>query len=130
MLSDSSIRYLLAIYELSDGGSAVRSVDIANSLRVSRASVVKCLKKLAGEGLIYKEYYGNVQLTATGVRESNRLYTEYTLLYAFFSRCLGVAAECAKQDAAAALCSFTGESKEYLIQQALGLSEQGVPVRQ
>lgn len=119
MLSSSSIRYLLAIYALSDGGAAVRSVDIARFLTVSRASVVKSLKKLLAEGLIHKEYYGNVQLSPLGIRESNRLYTEYTILYSYLSQCLGLADAEARHDAVAALCHFSVQGKELLIQRAL-----------
>lgn len=119
MLSSSSTRYLLAIYELSDGGAAVRSVDIANLLQVTRASVVKSIKKLVEEEFVRKEYYGNIQLTPLGVRESNRIYTEYSLLLAFFSRCLALPPEKARADAVSALCHFSPEGKEALIQRAL-----------
>ena len=120
MLSSSSIRYLLAIYELSDGGGAVRSVDIANLLQVTRASVVKSLKKLREDGVIQKEYYGNVQLTPAGVREANRIYTEYTLLFAYFSECLELPKSIAREDAVCALCHFSDDAKEALIQYVLG----------
>lgn len=119
MLSSSSTRYLLAIYELSNGGAAVRSVDIANLLQVSRASVVKCLKKLVEEGLIQKEYYGNVQFMPLGVREANRIYTEYTLLFTYFSQGLRLSTASARNDAIAALCYFSEEGKEVLMQRAL-----------
>lgn len=119
MRSACAARYLLAIYELSDGGAAVRSVDIARRLRVSRASVVKSLKLLAEAGMVQKEYYGNVQLTALGVRESNRIYTEYTLLCAFFHDYLHISSEAAGKDAAACLCALTGEGKERMIELAL-----------
>lgn len=119
MLSSSSTRYLLAIYQLSDGGAAVRSVDIANMLQVSRASVVKSLKKLVEEDLIRKEYYGNIQLTPLGVRESNRIYTEFTLLFAYFSQCLALPDDYARNDAVSALCHFTNEGKEALMQSVL-----------
>lgn len=118
-LSASSLRYLLAIYELSDGGAAVRSVDIAKTLCVTRASVVKSLKKLASEGFIHKEYYGNVQLTPLGVREANRVFTEYTLLFAYFTQSLGVCPECGREDALSALSFLTKETKESLIRKAL-----------
>lgn len=84
MLSRSAFRYLLSIYQLSNGGSAVRSVDIAKKLSVSRASVVKMLKNLSCEGLIIKEYYGSVRLTSLGVKQANQIYTAYTLLHTFF----------------------------------------------
>lgn len=118
MLSPASIRYLLAVYELSDGG-AVRSVDIANALKVSRASVVKCLKRLAGEGMIRKEHYGAVQLTPEGVRESNRIFTEYTLLYAFFLQRLGVPPGCARRDAVSRSAPSPRKAGEQLIRRVL-----------
>lgn len=119
MLSHASIRYLLAIYELSDGGSAVRSVDIASLLHVSRASVVKSLKKLIEEGLILKERYGNIQLTPLGIRQSNRIFTEYTLLFTYFSQCLALPSNPARNDAISALCFFSDLGKEALMQRAL-----------
>lgn len=122
MLSSAATRYLLAIYELSDNGMAVRSVDIANMLKVSRASVVKSLKRLVQEGLVNKEHYGNVQLTPTGVREANRIYTEYTLLHAFFTHCLQVGPS-AQADAVSCLCGLSGESKNRLIELALRQAE-------
>lgn len=73
MLSGSSIRYLLAIYQLSDGGAAVRSVDLANLLGITRASVVKNLKKLTDNGLVCKKHYGSIRLTAPGIQETNRV---------------------------------------------------------
>ena len=60
-LTPSATRYLLAIYQLSDGGHAVRSVDVAQERPVARASVVKMLHRLVADGLIQKEYYGNIQ---------------------------------------------------------------------
>lgn len=74
MLSGSSIRYLLAIYQLSDGGAAVRSVDLANLLGITRASVVKNLKKLTDNGLVCKKHYGSIRLTAPGIQETNRVF--------------------------------------------------------
>ena len=119
MLSNASVRYLLTIYQLSDGGMAVRSVDIANALGVSRASVVKCLKRLSGEGFIQKEYYGNVQLTPLGTKESNRLFTEFTLIQAFLRQFLHLSEQQAKKDAAACLCALSQESKEKMMALAL-----------
>ena len=119
MLSPCATKYLLAIYELSDGGAAVRSVDIANALGVTRASVVKCLKILIGEGLVHKEYYGNVMFTPLGAREASGIYTEYTLLYAYFYDCLHTNSETARRDAVAALCFLTPESREKLSDLAL-----------
>ena len=88
MCLNALARYLLAVYQLSADGAAVRSVEIANALGVSRASVVKSLKKLAEGGFVQKEYYGSVHLTPQGLREAGRLHREYTLLSSYFTSCL------------------------------------------
>ena len=89
-LSSAAMRYLLVIYELSDGGKPVRSVDIARALEVSPASVVHMMGVLAGEGLVLKRHYGQVQLTAEGIRASNQLYTKCTILESFLLQELDV----------------------------------------
>ena len=82
-ISQAAIRYLLTIYELSDDGAAVRSVDISRRLEVTPASVVHMLGVLSAEGLAEKRYYGKVRLTERGIREANRLYTACALLKAY-----------------------------------------------
>ena len=77
MLSDCAMRYLLAIYALSRGQHALRSVQIARELEVSRASVAKMLKVLGQEGLVAKEYYSNVCLTPKGVQIAGALHAQY-----------------------------------------------------
>ena len=119
MLCGAAIRYLLVIYQLSGEGAAVRSVDIANRLQVSRASVVKTLKRLTQTGMIYKEHYGRVQLTPLGLQEAARMDAEYTLLRTFFSGCLQVG-EPAKADALHCLCGLSDESRRRLIELATG----------
>ena len=122
-LTPSATRYLLAIYQLSDGGHAVRSVDVAQELSVARASVVKMLHRLVADGLIQKEYYGNIQLTPAGIREANRIYTLFAILEPFFSNSLQVSEESAKQDAISCLCFLSEESLEQLT--LLSLPEEG-----
>ncbi len=122
-LTPSATRYLLAIYQLSDGGHAVRSVDVAQELSVARASVVKMLHRLVADGFIQKEYYGNIQLTPAGIREANRIYTLFAILEHFFSNSLQVSEESAKQDAISCLCFLSEESLEQLT--LLSLPEEG-----
>ena len=50
--SNAALRYLVAVYELSDGGSAVRSVDIARMMEVSPASVVHMMGVLSQGGFV------------------------------------------------------------------------------
>ena len=70
-LTPSATRYLLAIYQLSDGGHCPFGGRGAGALS-GPASVVKMLHRLVADGLIQKEYYGNIQLTPAGIREANR----------------------------------------------------------
>ena len=65
-ISQAAIRYLLTIYELSDDGAAVRSVDISRRLEVPPASVVHMLGVLSAEGLAEKRYYGCLLYTSCG----------------------------------------------------------------
>ena len=118
-LSPAVTRYLLTIYQLSGDGSAVRSVDVAAALGVARASVSKLLHSLAERGLILKEYYGNIRLTAPGIRQANELCTKVLLLENFFQRRLGLESALAHQDAVASLCFLSVQSTEKLAQLVL-----------
>lgn len=115
MLTASGTRYLLAIYELSEGGKPVRSVDIATSLKVTRASVVKMLKLLSSGGFIIKPHYGDVLLTELGRRHAEGIYKQYRLLQVFFEKNLLVKADCAKSDALTCLCALSDQGKDWLI---------------
>lgn len=118
-MSSAAMRYLLAIYELSNEGGPVRSVDIARMLEVSPASVVHMLGVLAGEGLASKRHYGRVQLTGAGIRAANQLYTKCMLLETFLLEELEVEADIARRDAVACLCSLSEESVEHMLRRVL-----------
>jgi Mn-dependent DtxR family transcriptional regulator len=57
--------YLRVIYELEDTSGA-RSIDVAKSLNISKASVSEMLRKLADKKLIKMEAYSNIFLTDSG----------------------------------------------------------------
>ena len=96
-MSTAAMRYLLTIYELSQEGGAVRSVDISRELGVSPASVVHMLGVLGEEGLVSKRHYGRVQFTDRGIRAANQLYTKCMLLETFLSEELCVEQETARR---------------------------------
>ena len=114
--SNAALRYLVAVYELSDGGSAVRSVDIARMMEVSPASVVHMMGVLSQGGFVR---YGQVQLTREGIRTANRLYTKAALLEAFFLQELGVDDQIARRDAVSCLFALSEESIEHICCRAL-----------
>lgn len=65
-LTNTNLRYLLAIYDLSRMKLEVSSKDIAQMLDVSRASVTSMMTSLVEKQLVAKERYGKVHLTGQG----------------------------------------------------------------
>ncbi|WP_245185291.1 hypothetical protein [Flavonifractor sp. AGMB03687] len=65
-LTNTNIRYLLTIYDLSKVRLEVSSKDIAQSLAVSRASVTSMMSILIDKRLVDKERYGKIHLTGPG----------------------------------------------------------------
>ena len=114
-LSPAAIRYLLVINDLSSGGLAVRSVDIAKSLSVTPSSVVHMLGVLCRQGLTAKRHYGNVQLTPLGAQTARHLQAQVNGLERFFSRFLRVDHVSARADALNCLCTLSQESIDRML---------------
>jgi len=90
--------YLKALLDLSHGES-VRSVDIANNLGVSKASVSVMMGKLKDDGYILKEKDGAISLTDKGRKEAQTVKNRYNLLRQFLVMVLGVDPLTAGKDA-------------------------------
>jgi Mn-dependent DtxR family transcriptional regulator len=118
-LSHSTIRYLLGIYELSQGIACVRSADLARHICVTKASVVKMCANLVEQGLIVKEHYGAIELTQTGIIEANRAYTNVVILENLLIKQYGVSSQNAHADAVTCLCGLSDECSEKMIAFAL-----------
>jgi len=86
--SESLEDYLEAI--CMHGGSNVKSIELANQLKVSRASVNKAINTLIDEGLVEKELYGEISLTKRGQELSNKILWKHNLLKKFLIDVLGV----------------------------------------
>lgn len=65
-LTQTHLRYLLAIYDLGRIKTDVGAVEIAKALNISKASVSRMLGILMDRGLIVRERYGKIYLTDTG----------------------------------------------------------------
>ena len=61
--------YLERILELINTKGYARVVDIAESLKISQASVTNMVQRLDGEGLLKYEKYRGLALTASGVQQ-------------------------------------------------------------
>ena len=92
--------YLEAIVML--GGTtekSVRSVDIANQMNVSKASVNKAVGFLKEKGLAEQPYYGDVTLTEKGYEYAKSVFKRHRYLTAFLSKELGISPEIAEEEA-------------------------------
>jgi DtxR family transcriptional regulator, Mn-dependent transcriptional regulator len=98
-LTPSSEDYLETILELSEQTDAVRSVDIAGHLHVSKASVNKAMGILRDAGLIDQAYYGLIHLTVLGRQQAAEILARHTMLKRFLIEILGINEAIAEQDA-------------------------------
>ncbi len=111
-LSPSSEDYLETVLELSESTDAVRSVDIASHLGVSKASVTKAMGILREAQLIDQAHYGQIHLTAAGRRRADDVKNRHVMIKRFLIEILGIDEETAEQDACKmehAICPTTRE---------------------
>lgn len=98
-LTQSNEDYLEAILELSHNKEPVRSVDIADHLKVSRASVHKAVQLLQEAGLVDHAYYGQINLTDVGHRRAKEILQRHVMLRRFLTDVLELDEATADQDA-------------------------------
>lgn len=99
-MSKSHEDYLEAIVML--GGTtevSVRSVDIANKMGVSKASVNKAVTALKEKALAEQPYYGDVTLTEDGFAYGTAIYERHCMLSKFLNKELGIPADVAESEA-------------------------------
>ena len=66
-LTPAHLRYLLAIYEVSQTHLDISSRSIAEKLGVTKPSVVRIMNLLMEHGMIVKEHYGKIYMTDRGI---------------------------------------------------------------
>lgn len=98
-LTPSSEDYLETIYELSLNQENVRSVDIAEQLQVSKASVNKAIGILRDAGLIKHAHYGLVHLTDQGQKRASEILKIHHMLKRFLVEVLDIDDVTAEADA-------------------------------
>jgi DtxR family transcriptional regulator, Mn-dependent transcriptional regulator len=93
--------YIEAIVELEESQNhpEIRSVDIANLLGVSKASVNKAVQTLRDSDYIEQERYGRITLTDSGRAYGKEIWARHNMLRAFLVEDLGVDEEIAEQEA-------------------------------
>ena len=94
--------YLESIYRImveQGGDGGVRSVDVAEQLGVSKASVNKALSYLKESGMVEQTRYGRVTLTEPGEAYARDVWHRHRALRAFLTVELGVDPQVADDEA-------------------------------
>ena len=97
-IQESAENYLETILMLSKKLVHVRSIDIANELGFSRASISISMKKLKESGFIDVNDRGYISLTPRGLAQASEVYERHRVLTAVLIA-LGVDKETARDDA-------------------------------
>ncbi len=95
---ESSEDYLERILQLQEKQEKVISIDIANSMNYSKASVSRAMKNLRENGYILVSSSGVITLTEKGFEIANRIYERHKTI-AKVLMMLGVSEENALKDA-------------------------------
>ena len=91
--------YLEAILTLSETRGYARSVEVAERLGVSRASVSRAIGKLKELGYVEAGRYASLTLTPAGVAAAQTVRDRHSALKAFLVNTLGVEEAIAEVDA-------------------------------
>ena len=97
-LHESAEMYLETIYQLSMEQHCVRSIDVAESLNYSRASVSRAVGLLKKDGYLEMDEDGFLNLTELGKSTAEKICERHMILTAAL-KALGVDEESAAEDA-------------------------------
>ena len=97
-IQESAENYLETIHVLKQKNGNVRSIDVANELSFSKASVSIAMKNFREEGYIMVDEDGYLTLTSKGLEVAERVYERHEIL-AKALMALGVDKDTAYEDA-------------------------------
>lgn len=97
-IQESGENYLETILILQNENGYVRSIDVANQLDFTKASVSRAMSILKEAGYITMEQNGNLVLTDAGNKRANAVFERHTLIAQFLEMTLGVNSDIALQD--------------------------------
>lgn len=117
-IHESSEDYLESILMLKERKGFVRSIDIANELDYTKASVSIAMKKLRENGYIAVDGEGNLTLLEPGREIAERIYSRHRLLTHFFMQ-LGVDEKTAAEDACKAEHILSEQTLEKIRERAI-----------
>ena len=128
-LTMASEDYLESIYRIMDEQQAfetgIRSVDVAEQLDVSKASVNKAIATLKEHGMVEQTRYGRVTLTPEGREYGKDVWHRHRTLRLFLTKGLGVDDETADEEACLMEHALSEDTMcrwcEYLEQQGISV---------
>lgn len=125
--SEDYLEAILRITQEQDATEGIRSVDVAERLGVSKASVSKALTTLKDAGFVEQAHYGKVSLTPSGLAYASDIWRCHRMLRAFLERDLGVDPKVADDEA----CRMEhGLSHDTMLRWIGFLGKQGIEVEE
>lgn len=111
--------YIESIYRIMseqgiDPDRGVRSVDVAEDLGVSKASVNKALSYLKESGMVEQAHYGRVMLTPEGLEYARDIWRRHRAFRKLLIDLLGVDPETADNEACQVEHAFSEDTMERL----------------
>ena len=98
-LLESGENYLETILVLTKKNGSVRSIDIAEAMQFTKASVSRAMSILKRDNYIIMHPDGSILLTKEGLKKATAVYDRHVTLTRFINEVLGVDAEIAEKDA-------------------------------
>lgn len=98
-IQESGENYLETILILEKEKGNVRSIDVANRLEFSKASISRAMGILKEAGFLTIDDAGNLLLTPAGRERASQIYERHCLIKQFFVEALEVSEETAEKDA-------------------------------
>lgn len=98
-IQESGENYLETILILQNKNGSVRSIDVANELDYTKASISRAMGILKKVGYIIMEDGGNIILTDSGRQKANEIYERHQLIAKYLVKALEIEESAAAADA-------------------------------
>lgn len=98
-LLESGENYLETILVLTKKNGSVRSIDIADEMQFTKASVSRAMSILKRDNYIIMNPDGSILLTKDGFKKATEVYDRHVTLTRFINEILGVDLAIAEKDA-------------------------------
>lgn len=98
-LLESGENYLETILVLTKKNGSVRSIDIADAMQFTKASVSRAMSILKRDNYIIMHPDGSILLTKEGQKKATAVYDRHVTLTRYINEVLGVDVDIAEKDA-------------------------------